>query len=450
VRNGHRSIFHGIESLARRRAQLVGLINGPNPLEVRVEKLISPTAAIVNGRPMRLFGTNNYLGLTFDGDVRRAAIDAIGRWGAGTTASRMASGNLSECCELESELADFLGKRTALVFSTGFQANLGTIAGLCGARDTVVVDEDCHASIYDAVALSGARRIKFRHNDLDHLRAILEDGQRARPLIAVESVYSVAGDIAPLRELVAIKDRYGGSLLVDEAHSVGLLGPRGAGLVAELGLTDAVEIVTGTFSKSFGLIGGFAASSHPDFGCLRYSARPFMFTAALPPSIVSSARTALRKIMAAEDLRRRALRNAAALRVGLERIGLRALGGQAAIVTAVFDDLSDCYVLWRGVLEQGFYANMLLPPATSHGSCAIRFSLSAEHIPAEIDALLAAVKCSWQACRNGRDRVDGVQLFSSPAGIVVGGLPSVAGNPRAVPAPAAAPAPAATLRLAGR
>ncbi|MGH7003054.1 MAG: aminotransferase class I/II-fold pyridoxal phosphate-dependent enzyme, partial [Alphaproteobacteria bacterium] len=265
VNSEHRSIFSGVESLARRRRGLIGLI-GANPLEIRLERIVSPTDGIIDGRPVKLFGTNNYLGLTFDPDIQDAAIRAIREEGVGTTASRVASGNLPGHYLLEQELAKFVHKRTAIVFSTGFQANLGAIAGLCAAGDVIVVDEDCHASIFDALKLSPARKIKFPHNDVGHLKNALAGVAEpmSRVLIVVESVYSSAGDLAPLAEIVALKDAVGCHLLVDEAHSLGMYGAEGDGLAAELGLIDRVDVLTGTFSKSFGLIGGFAASSHPD------------------------------------------------------------------------------------------------------------------------------------------------------------------------------------------
>src|SRR5678815_4028891 len=190
----HRSIFSGIESLARRRSALLQIMDGPNPLEIQVQRILSPTEAVIGGRRTRLFGTNNYLGMTFEPEVKRAAVEAVEANGVGTTASRVASGNLPDHYELERDIAGYVGKRCAIVFSTGFQANLGAVAGLCGAGDVIVMDEECHASIYDAVMLSAARKIKFRHNDVAHLKQLLGEIKEdmARVLIIVESVYSAA------------------------------------------------------------------------------------------------------------------------------------------------------------------------------------------------------------------------------------------------------------------
>ncbi len=427
----HRSIFSGIESLARRRVGLLQLI-GANPLEIKVERVISPTEAVIDGRRTRMFGTNNYLGLTFDPDVAQAAIQAIRNSGVGTTASRVASGNLRDHYQLEQELAQFLGKRTAIIFSTGFQANLGTIAGLCAAGDVIVVDEDCHASIYDAVKLSAARKLRFKHNDVKDLEAVLATitEPMARVMIVIESIYSSAGDAAPLREIVALKDRLGCHLLLDEAHSIGMFGPRGRGYAAEQGVLDRIDVMTGTFSKAFGLIGGFVASDHPDFFCLRYAARPFMFTAALPPSVVASARVVLTKIAEGDDRRERLWRNAGRLRAGLKALGIRTLDVRSPVVSAFFDDLTPCYQIWSGILERGFYANLLIPPASSHGGCIIRFSVCSEHSVADIDALLAALTSAAGQAAGHTKTAEERKVHFSPLGIVVPTPAEAAGDQR--------------------
>jgi 8-amino-7-oxononanoate synthase len=397
------------------------IIDGPNPLEVQVQRIVSPTAAIIGGRRTKLFGTNNYLGMTFEPEVKAAAAAAIEENGVGTTASRVASGNLPDHYELERDIAAFVGKRAAIVFSTGFQANLGAIAGLCGAGDVIVMDEESHASIYDAVMTSAARKVKFRHNDTAHLRKQLGEVKEdmARVLIVVESVYSAAGDTAPLVEIARIKNEFGCHLLVDEAHSLGMYGREGSGLIHELGVAGEVDVLTGTFSKSFGLMGGFAASNHPDFFCLRYSARAFMFTAALPPPVVAAIRVSLAKIRAADDKRAHLWRNVEHLRGGLRLRGYNTLEARSPVVPLIFDDLAECYTLWKTLLQSGFYANLLMPPSTPRGACIIRFSVCSEHQPEDIEALLAAIDGVMGARRmNGKPRRD-ERAFTSPAGIVV-------------------------------
>lgn len=430
-----RSIFSGIESLARRRSALLQIIDGANPLEVQVQRIISPTEAEIGGRRTRLFGTNNYLGMTFEPEVKQAAIAAIETNGVGTTASRVASGNLPDHYELEREIASFVGMSSAIIFSTGFQANLGAIAGLCGPGDVIVMDEESHASIYDAVTTSAARKVKFRHNDVAHLRKQLGEIKEdmARVLIIVESVYSAAGDTAPLVEIARIKSEFGCNLLVDEAHSVGMFGKGGAGLVQELGIADAVDVLTGTFSKSFGLMGGFAASNHPDFFCLRYSARAFMFTAALPPPVAAAIRASLAKIRLADEKRARLWRNVDHLRSGLRQRGYSTIESHSPVVPMIFDDLAECYGLWKTLLQNGFYANLLMPPSTPRGACIIRFSVCSEHRAEDIEALLAAIDAVMGAQRrNGKARDE--RAFTSAAGIVVAtGAANSEISPRAMP-----------------
>jgi 8-amino-7-oxononanoate synthase len=393
VRDGQRSIFSGIDSVEQRRRRILEAF-GTNPLETRLERILSPTEAVIAGRSVRLFGTNNYLGLTFDQEMQEAAIRAVREEGVGTTASRVASGNLPGHYLLEQEIAEFVHMRTAIVFSTGFQANLGTIAGLCSGGDVVLVDRDCHASIFDAIRLSGARAIRFRHNDVAHLEKLLGslEEPKSRALIVIESIYSTLGDMAPLKEIVELKKRAGCYLLVDEAHSIGLYGARGEGLAAELGVIDGVDVLTGTFSKSFGLMGGFAASNYSDFFSLRFAARPFLFTAALPPPIVSAARVAIKRIASAHQRRERLWRNATQLRAGLEALGLRVIAARSPIVSAVFDDIAESHRVWSGLLQAGFYVNWLIPPACPGGNCVLRFSLSSEHSSEDISALLDAAR----------------------------------------------------------
>jgi 8-amino-7-oxononanoate synthase len=283
------------------------------------------------------------------------------------------------------------------------------------------MDEESHASIYDAVTLSAARKIKFRHNDVDHLKKQLaEIGEdMSRVLLVVESVYSAAGDMAPLIEIARLKAEFGFNLLVDEAHSLGMYGREGSGLVHELGIADQVDIVTGTFSKSFGLMGGFAAADHPDFFCLRYTARSFMFTAALPPPVVAAIRASLGKIRAADEKRARLWRNVEQLRRGLQIRGFNTLDVRSPVVPLIFDDLDACYGLWCSLLKAGFYANLLMPPSTSRGACIIRFSVCSEHTPEDIGALLAALDAAYRARQMNGSAHHADRAYSSPIGIVV-------------------------------
>jgi 8-amino-7-oxononanoate synthase len=257
---------------------------GEDPFRATIERILSPTEAIVNGRPMILAGTNNYLGLTLDTQCIEAAVRAVREEGTGTTGSRMANGSYSGHVALEKELADFYGRRWCLVFSTGYVANLGLISALTGPGDVILIDADCHASIYDGCRMSGAEVIRFRHNDVGDLDKRLRRfaGRRANALIVVEGIYSTLGDRAALAEVAAVKQEHGACLLVDEANSLGVLGERGRGLSEESDVESGVDFIVGTFSKASGATGGFCVSiitrrSLSDMGAAR------IFSPHLPP-----------------------------------------------------------------------------------------------------------------------------------------------------------------------
>jgi len=261
------------------RAELAGL--GIRPFGAVTEKLLSSTEAIVDGRRVILAGTNNYLGLTFDPECIAAAQQALAEQGTGTTGSRMANGTFAEHVALEQELASYYGRQHAIVFSTGFSATMGMGATLAGAGDVVMLDADSHASIYDGVRLGGAEIIRFRHNDVENLeRKLARLGERAAStLVITEGIYSMLGDTAPLAEIAALKQKYDFCLMVDEAHSLGVLGEHGRGLAEAAGVEDQVDFVVGTFSKSLGSIGGYCVSNLPELEAIRFSIRYYIFTA---------------------------------------------------------------------------------------------------------------------------------------------------------------------------
>jgi len=272
------------------------LENGVDPFNLVVQRFLSPTEAIVNDRRTILVGTNNYLGLTFDPQCIEAAREALENYGTGTTGSRMANGSFEGHVALEQELAAFYGCSSAIVFSTGYQANLGILSTLAGPEDVILLDADSHASIYDGCRLGGAEVIRFRHNDVGDLeKRLARLGERAtRTLIVVEGIYSMLGDRAPLAAIVALKEKYGTCLIVDEAHSLGVLGQRGRGLAEEAKLEEHVDFIVGTFSKSLGSTGGFCVSRHQELDLIRYMSRPYIFSASLCPSVVASTRKALK------------------------------------------------------------------------------------------------------------------------------------------------------------
>jgi len=384
------SLLSRLRVMAEERRQVLG--EETDPFGVPVEKICSATEARIDGRSVLLAGTNNYLGLTFDPDCIEAGRQALAQQGTGTTGSRMANGTYADHMALERELADFYGVRSAIVFSTGYMANLGMISSLTGSGDVVLVDADCHASIYDGATLSGADVLRFRHNDPASLEKRLERlGERAeRTLIIVEGIYSMLGDRAPLEELVEVKERRGGYLMVDEAHSLGVLGERGRGRVEETGTLGGVDFVVGTFSKSLAGIGGFCASDREELDAVRMASRPYVFTASPSPSIIASTRQALQILRSSPELRERLWRNAERLYRGLEDLGYR-LGPEVSPVVAAFIDSRDRAVeFWRRLLEKGIYVNLMLPPATPEGKSLLRCSVSAAHTPEQIDRICDA------------------------------------------------------------
>jgi 8-amino-7-oxononanoate synthase len=377
-------IFDKYNHVASRHDQLLEL--GVDPFAVRIDEILSATDARINGRDTILVGTNNYLGLTFDPDCIEAGVAAMRSQGTGTTGSRIANGTYGLHRELEQALARFTGRRHAIVFSTGYQANLAMLAGLAGPRDVILLDADSHSSLYDGCRLSGAKTIRFRHNDPDDLdrRLTRLGGEGEIRLVVVEGIYSILGDQGPLREIAAVKKRHGAFLLVDEAHSFGVFGASGRGVAEALAIEADCDFVAGTFSKSLGAIGGFAVSDHPRFERLRYCARPYMFTASPGPATMATVLAALGKIERQPELRSRIWTNAAALYDGLAARGFAICAPASPIIAVRLPDEPTAVWAWNRLLELGVYVNLALPPGTPNGACLLRCSLSAAHTPAQI------------------------------------------------------------------
>jgi len=328
---------------------------GRDPTQVVIDHIISPTEGMVEGRHTILAGTNNYLGLTFDPACIEAGSKAIEEQGTGTTGSRMANGSFAAHTALERELADFFQMPYGMVFSTGYAANLGTLTALLKPGDTVLLDADAHASLYDGCQMSGADIFRFRHNDVSSLEKRLQRlGDRTKDcLVITEGLYSVIGDCAPLVEIVELKNRYGAFLMVDEAHSLGVYGERGCGVAEVQGVMDKVDFIVGTFSKSLGAMGGFCVSPHAELELVRYVSRPFIFTASSSPSIIASTREALRQIKARPELREALWRNANHLYEGLKNQGFE-VGPEISPVVAVRLGKKEVALpFWNRLLESG-------------------------------------------------------------------------------------------------
>jgi len=362
-----------------------------DPFGVRMDRMLSATEAIIGNRPTILVGTNNYLGLTFDPACIEAAHKALDAYGTGTTGSRIANGSYAPHRDLETALADFYGRQHCMVFTTGYQANLGIISTLAGPQDFLLIDADSHASIYDACRLGTATVVRFKHNDAEDLdkrlrRLADEPGNK---VVVTEGIYSMLGDQAPLKEMAEVKRKHGAWMVLDEAHSMGVLGPTGRGLAEELGVEADMDFIVGTFSKSLGAVGGFCVSDHPQFDLLRVVCRPYMFTASLPPSVIASATEALRQVRKRPELRTQLWDNVATLYNGFARHGF-ALGPQMGPVVAIKLPSPDLAVgFWRALLDQGVYVNLALPPATPQGTALLRCSVCAAHSRLQLDKVVA-------------------------------------------------------------
>jgi 8-amino-7-oxononanoate synthase len=377
------------KAIAERHARMMTM--GLNAVGLTNDRIVSPTRAMINGRETILAGTNNYMGITFDPDCIEAGQKAMAEFGTGTTGSRIANGSYALHKELEVELAKFLNRRHCIIFTTGYQANLGMMAGLAGPKDTIFLDADSHSSIYDGCTLSGAKLVRFRHNDAADLdkRLSRSEGEEGGRLVVVEGIYSMLGDRAPLADFVEVKKKHGFQLLADEAHSFGVLGPHGRGLADEVGLEDEIDFVVGTFSKSVGAIGGFGAGNHPLFETLRYAMRPYMFTASSSPASIATSLAAIRKLASEPERRERLLANSTRLFAGFKGLGLNMGCDTVSPVIAVkcTDEVSTI-AMWNALLEAGVYVNIALPPGTPNKLCLLRCSVSAAHSFDDIDQII--------------------------------------------------------------
>ena len=353
-----------------------------------------------------MLGSNNYLGLTGDERVMKGAEDALHTYGTGLTGSRFLNGTIPLHLELEAGIAEWMGTEDAIVFTTGHQANVGTLGTILGPGDTVIADSGDHASILDGCLLSRAKLRPFRHNRLDKLEKQLERAQDdgGGVLVVVDGVFSMEGDVAPLPEIVELVKQHGARLMVDEAHGAGVLGARGAGASELLGVEDAVDLRMGTFSKSLASCGGFIAGSHEVVEYLRFHSRAFMFTAAAVPAAVGAAAAALKIVMSEEgrELMAQVLVNADHLRDGLRERGFKVIDhpiGTPIIPVLVEDDWKAA-LLWKALYEAGVYVNVAIHPAVPPKGALLRTSVMATHTRETIDEALdtfARVKAAFES-----------------------------------------------------
>jgi 8-amino-7-oxononanoate synthase len=328
--------------------------------------------AIVDGRECIVLSTTNYLGLSHDSRVKRAAIAAIEAFGASCTASRVLYGTRSLHTTLEAELAEFLDKEAALVFATGYLANIGAIPALLGRHDGAVFDAEVHACLVDAIRLSGAKTFRFEHNSLRDLETQLEASAGMKKLVIIDSVYSLGGDIAPLSEIAGLSKRYGASLYVDDAHGIGVFGDCGRGLAQQLGVQNDVDVIMGVFSKAFGSVGGFVAGSAALIDYLRYNARSQVFSNALPPGQTAAALASLRIMKSEPELSMRTLARAAHARQKLREIGYPCGGDGGHMVPVLIGDDEMTLRLAKALRENGVLVGAAVPPAVPVGKALLR------------------------------------------------------------------------------
>jgi 8-amino-7-oxononanoate synthase len=345
-----------------------------------LEKVLPGGKVRLNGRVLLNLSSNDYLGLALDPRLIAAAQEAAGCWGAGAGASRLVAGHLALHEAVEERLAAFTGAQAAVIFSTGYMANVGVISALMGPGDAVFGDKLNHASIYDGIRLSGATLHRFPHRDLNRLEGLLRKNQAAkRRLIITDSVFSVDGDLAPLAGIVALKERFGAALMIDEAHATGVLGRRGAGLAEALGLSEGIEVHLGTFSKALGSLGGFVAGDRRLIDYLHNRSRSFIYSTALAPPVLGAIAAALTIVVREPGPRAYLLEEAAKFRRGLQQAGLNTLGSETQIIPLLVGDNPRTLEFAARLQQQGLLAVALRPPTVPPGRARVRFSLSAAH-----------------------------------------------------------------------
>ncbi|MGD8719920.1 MAG: aminotransferase class I/II-fold pyridoxal phosphate-dependent enzyme [Candidatus Zixiibacteriota bacterium] len=353
---------------------------------------------ICEGKKMIMVGSNNYLGLTSHPKLKEAAIEATKEFGVGCVGSRFLNGTLSLHIELEERLAKFCRKEAALVFSTGMQTNLGAISALVGKRDVVITDKYDHGSIIDGCRLSYGRMKRFRHNDMHDLERVLKSHttDEGGALIVVDGVFSMEGDICDLPSIVRLAREHGARVLVDDAHGIGALGPRGAGVADYFDLEDEVDIIVGTFSKSFACVGGFAAASEEVCHYLKHFARSMIFSASLPPANVASVIAALDIIESEPERRERLAEVSEKMRDGLRALGYDTGESTTPIIPVIVGDDLTARALWRNLYDRGIFTTPVMTPAVPENRALIRVScmatLSDDHVQRVLDAFAAAGK----------------------------------------------------------
>ncbi len=377
-------IFSKTKEFTRaREAQAMGLYPFFIPFEDSEGTIVR-----YEGREIIMIGSNNYLGLTNDPRVIEASKKAIDDFGSSVTGSRFMNGSLAMHRELEERLANFIGKESVIVFSTGYQTNLGTISAIVGRGDVVITDKEDHASIIDGCMLSLGEMKRFRHNDMEDLERVLSRlPNEVGKLVAVDGVYSMGGDIAPLPALIEICQRYGARLLVDDAHSMGVLA-NGHGTAAHFGVTDDVDLITGTFSKSFASIGGFAGGDDDVMHYIQHHARSLIFSASLPAANTAAVLAALDIIESDPGYVQQVWDNANFMKQGLSELGFDIGQSETPIIPIIIGDDMRTIIFWKALFEEGLFTNPVIPPAVPPNKALLRTSYMATHTRDQLERAL--------------------------------------------------------------
>ncbi|MGV8050758.1 MAG: aminotransferase class I/II-fold pyridoxal phosphate-dependent enzyme [Anaerolineaceae bacterium] len=346
------------------------------------------TEVIYEGRRIIMCGSNNYLGLTTHPKVRKAAMDAIAEYGTSCTGSRFLNGNMTMIEDLEKQLAEWVGKDAALVFSTGMQVNLGTISALVEKNDIVILDKEDHASIVDGAILSGGKIERFRHNDMEHLERVLKSLPADKgKLLVVDGLFSMEGDLAPLPEIIPLCKQYGVRLMVDDAHAMGVLGG-GHGTATHFGVTDQVDLIMSTFSKSLASIGGFVSGDFDVIDYIKHHARSLIFSASIPPANTATVLAAL-EVMREEPERIEKLdQNARFMREGFKSLGFNTGHSVTPVIPILIGDDERTFQAWRLLFENGVFTNPVISPATAPGRQLLRTSYMATHTQDQLEKVL--------------------------------------------------------------
>lgn len=348
---------------------------------------------VIEGHEVIMAGSNNYLGLTNDQRLMEAAQSAIRKYGTGCTGSRYLNGTLDLHLELEDKLAAFMGKEKCVLFSTGYQTNEGSIQTIAGRNDVIFSDKDNHACIVVGTLISNARTVRYQHNDMQHLRKLMErEDESTGKIIVSDGVFSMSGTLAKVPELVELAKEFGARIYLDDAHAIGVLGEGGRGSASAFGLLDQVDLVSGTFSKSFASLGGFLVGDLPVIEYIRHHSPAHIFSASMPPANVATVLKAL-EILQEEPWRLERLEEISNyMRKGLKELGFNIWTSESPIIPVVIGDLMDCLRFWRELFETGVYANAVVPPAVPRGQSLIRTSYMATHTNEQLDRILEAFR----------------------------------------------------------